>query len=66
VLRQELTIRRNGSTKPTSFDVAGGPLLLRIERLLLQDLLGPQQQDLEVSVSDLQHWADTVWCLVRD
>jgi hypothetical protein len=44
----------------------GGPLKLRIERLMLQDLLGHQQQDLEVSVSDLQHYAETVWCLVRN
>jgi hypothetical protein len=65
VLRQQITITRDATTAPATYNVAGGALVLAFHLLFLQDP-GPGEGDIEISVSNLELYAECMWCLVCD
>ncbi|KAK3940411.1 hypothetical protein QBC46DRAFT_449511 [Diplogelasinospora grovesii] len=65
VLRQKITISRDQTTDPASYNVTTGALVLRFQLLFLRDP-GPQERDFTISIPDLQWYAECIWSEVRD
>ncbi|KAI0835336.1 hypothetical protein F5Y06DRAFT_276684 [Hypoxylon sp. FL0890] len=59
-LQQTITIHRNETTSPISYNVTRGALILEFRLLFLRDP-GPQERDVVISVSVLQWYAARVW-----
>lgn len=59
-LRQEITISRDISTDPPSYNVARGALVLDFRLLFLRDP-GPEEGDFIIDTEELQWYAETVW-----
>ncbi|KAH6614660.1 hypothetical protein B0J18DRAFT_374239 [Chaetomium sp. MPI-SDFR-AT-0129] len=59
VKRQTITITRDGTTNPVSYNV-DGPLVLGFRLLFLRDP-GPQEGDFILDIETLQRYAYTVW-----
>ncbi|KAK0655311.1 hypothetical protein B0T16DRAFT_424269 [Cercophora newfieldiana] len=60
VMRQSITITRDETTNPVSYNVTRGPLVLGFRLLYLRDP-GPQERDFVLSIQDLQLYAGRVW-----
>ncbi|KAK0655478.1 hypothetical protein B0T16DRAFT_341660 [Cercophora newfieldiana] len=60
VMRQSITITRDETTNPVSYNVTRGPLVLGFRLLYLRDP-GPQERDFVFSIQDLQLYAGRVW-----
>ncbi|KAK0651301.1 hypothetical protein B0T16DRAFT_403580 [Cercophora newfieldiana] len=60
VKRQSITITRDETTNPVSFNVTRGPLVLGFRLLFLRPP-GPQERDFVLSIQDLQLYAENVW-----
>ena len=65
VKRQSVTITRDETTNPTSYNVTGGGLVLGFRLLFLRDP-GPQEGDFIFSIQDLLRYAEEVWAEVPD
>ncbi|KAK0720179.1 hypothetical protein B0H67DRAFT_599735 [Lasiosphaeris hirsuta] len=65
VERQSITITRDETTNPVSYNVTRGALVLRFRLLFLRDP-GPQEGDFVLSIQGLQRYAADVWAEVRD
>ncbi|KAK0713060.1 hypothetical protein B0T26DRAFT_741910 [Lasiosphaeria miniovina] len=63
VLRQSITITRNTTTNPTSYNVTSGTLVLSFRLLFLRDP-GPGEGDFVFSVQELEKYAEKVWARV--
>jgi hypothetical protein len=63
VLRQSITITRNATTNPISYNVTRGSLVLSFRLLFLRDP-GPGEGDLVFSVQELEEFAEAVWVFV--
>ncbi|MBE3045126.1 hypothetical protein IMZ48_21750 [Candidatus Bathyarchaeota archaeon] len=63
VLRQEITISRDQSTDPLTYNVARGVLVLGFRLLFLRDP-GLQDGDFVISIEDLERYARAVWTYV--
>ncbi|KAK0731507.1 hypothetical protein B0H67DRAFT_75807 [Lasiosphaeris hirsuta] len=63
VLRQSITITRNSTTNPTSYNVTSGALVLSFQILFLRDP-GPGEGDFIFSVRELEEYAEEVWAQV--
>ncbi|KAK4241082.1 hypothetical protein C8A03DRAFT_41481 [Achaetomium macrosporum] len=59
-LQQEITINRDSTTTPPSYQVTRGALILGFRQLFLQEP-GPDNGDIVISVEDLQGYADYFW-----
>ncbi|KAK3301933.1 uncharacterized protein B0T15DRAFT_286910 [Chaetomium strumarium] len=60
VRRQHISITRDSSTNPVSYNVTSGALVLGFRLLLLRDP-SPTERDIVISVQDLQTYAEKVW-----
>jgi len=60
VKRQSITITREETTNPVSYNVTKGALVLGFRLLFLRDP-GPQEGDFVLSIQDLQLYARKVW-----
>jgi len=60
ILRQVITITRNTTTNPASYNVSRGALVLGFKLLFLRDA-GPEEGDFVISVEELQEYAERVW-----
>ncbi|KAK3365909.1 hypothetical protein B0T24DRAFT_405706 [Lasiosphaeria ovina] len=60
VKRQSITITRDETTNPVSYNVTRGVLVLGFRLLFLRDP-GPQEGDFVLSIQDLQQYAENVW-----
>ncbi|KAK3358426.1 hypothetical protein B0T24DRAFT_660761 [Lasiosphaeria ovina] len=60
VKRQSITITRDETTNPVSYNVTRGALVLGFRLLFLRDP-GPQEGDFVLSIQDLQLYAENVW-----
>ncbi|KAK3379739.1 hypothetical protein B0T24DRAFT_612824 [Lasiosphaeria ovina] len=60
VKRQSITITRDETTNPVSYNVTRGVLVLGFRLLFLRDP-GPQEGDFVLSIQDLQLFAEKVW-----
>ncbi|KAK3361072.1 hypothetical protein B0T24DRAFT_563246 [Lasiosphaeria ovina] len=60
VRRQSITITRDETTNPVSYNVTRGALVLGFRLLFLRDP-GPQEGDFVLSIQDLQLFAEKVW-----
>ncbi|KAK0656020.1 hypothetical protein B0T16DRAFT_319382 [Cercophora newfieldiana] len=58
VIRQSITITRDETTNPVSYNVTRGPLVLGFRLLFLRN---PQERDFVLSIQDLQLYARKVW-----
>ena len=65
VKRQEITITRDTTTSPVSYNVARGALVLGFRLLFLRDP-GPGESDFVISVNELQTYASKVWLFIQD
>jgi hypothetical protein len=65
ILRQTITITRDATTSPASYNVTRGALVLGFKLLFLRDP-GPGEADFVISVQELQNFAQRVWRFVRD
>ncbi|KAK0703135.1 hypothetical protein B0T26DRAFT_791833, partial [Lasiosphaeria miniovina] len=63
VLRQSITITRNTTTNPTSYNVTSGALVLPFRLLFLRDA-GPGEGDFVFSVEELEWYAEIFWAYV--
>ncbi|KAK4158134.1 hypothetical protein C8A00DRAFT_39520 [Chaetomidium leptoderma] len=63
VKRQSITITRDETTNPVSYNVTRGALVLGFRRLFLRDP-GPQDGDFIFCIQDLQRYAEDVWGVV--
>ncbi|KAK3684921.1 hypothetical protein B0T22DRAFT_499988 [Podospora appendiculata] len=63
VKRQSITITRDETTNPVSYNVTRGALVLGFQLLFLRDP-GPQEGDIVLSIQDLQRYAERVWAVV--
>jgi len=63
ILRQSITITRNTTTNPTSYNVTSGALVLSFWLLFLRDP-GPGEGDFVFSVQELEEYAEKVWARV--
>ncbi|KAK0726952.1 hypothetical protein B0T26DRAFT_692376, partial [Lasiosphaeria miniovina] len=63
MLRQIITITRNTTTNPTSYNVTSGALVLSFRLLFLRDP-GPGEGDFVFSVQELEEYAEDVWAQV--
>ncbi|KAK3382310.1 hypothetical protein B0T24DRAFT_645113 [Lasiosphaeria ovina] len=63
VRRQSITITRNATTNPISYNVTRGALVLSFRLLFLRDP-GPGEGDLVFSVQELEKYARNVWAHV--
>ena len=63
VKRQSITITRDETTNPVSYNVTKGALVLGFRLLFLRDP-GPQEGDFLLSIQDLQLYAEDVWAEV--
>ena len=63
-LQQEITITRNATTNPASYNVTRGALVLGFKLLFLRDP-GPGEGDFVINVGELQEYAEWVWQFVR-
>lgn len=57
---QEITITRNTTTNPISYNVTSGALVLSFNLLFLRNP-GPGEGDFVISVQELQEYAERVW-----
>ncbi|KAK0714980.1 hypothetical protein B0H67DRAFT_600743 [Lasiosphaeris hirsuta] len=64
VKRQSITITRDETTSPVSYNVTRGALVLGFRLLFLRDP-GPQEGDFVLSIQYLQWYAGRVWSEVR-
>ncbi|KAK3367088.1 hypothetical protein B0T24DRAFT_581585 [Lasiosphaeria ovina] len=60
VKRQSITITRDETTNPVSYNVTRGALVLGFRLLFLRDP-GPQEGDFVLSIQSLQLYAEKVW-----
>jgi len=60
VKRQSITITREETTNPVSYNITKGALVLGFRLLFLRDP-GPQEGDFVLSIQDLQLYARKVW-----
>ncbi|KAK0733455.1 hypothetical protein B0T26DRAFT_684471 [Lasiosphaeria miniovina] len=60
VERQSITITRDETTNPVSYNVTRGALVLGFRLLFLRDL-GSQEGDFVLSIQNLQLYAENVW-----
>ena len=60
VKRQSITITRDETTNPVSYNVTRGALVLGFRLLFLRDP-GPQEGDIVLSIQSLQLYAKKVW-----
>jgi hypothetical protein len=60
VKRQSITITRDETTNPVSYNITKGALVLGFRLLFLRDP-GPQEGDFVLSIQDLQLYAENVW-----
>ncbi len=60
VLQQAITIVRDTTTNPPSYNVARGALVLKFELLFLRSP-GPGERDVVISIPELQIYAEAVW-----
>ncbi|KAK3384265.1 hypothetical protein B0T24DRAFT_77741 [Lasiosphaeria ovina] len=60
VNRQSITITRDETTNPVSYNVTRGALVLGFRLLFLRNP-GPQEGDFVLSIQDLQLYAENVW-----
>jgi len=60
VLRQTITITRNTTTDPISYNVTSGALVLSFRLLFLRDP-GPGEGDFVISVQELEEYAENIW-----
>ncbi|KAK3356970.1 hypothetical protein B0T25DRAFT_589382 [Lasiosphaeria hispida] len=60
VKRQSITITRDETTNPVSYNVTRGALVLGFRLLFLRNP-GPQEGDFVLSIQDLQLYAENVW-----
>ncbi|KAL2180441.1 uncharacterized protein P884DRAFT_275171 [Thermothelomyces heterothallicus CBS 202.75] len=60
VKRQSITISRDETTNPVSYNVIRGALVLEFRLLFLREP-GPQEGDVILSIQDLQEYAEYVW-----
>ncbi|KAK3358636.1 hypothetical protein B0T24DRAFT_540311 [Lasiosphaeria ovina] len=58
--RQSITITRDETTNPVSYNVTRGALVLGFRLLFLRDP-GPQEGDFVLSIQDLQLYVEKVW-----
>ncbi len=65
VLQQSITITRDTTTNPTSYNVASGALVLEFRLLFLRDP-GPGEGDVVVGIPELQGYASKVWAYIED
>lgn len=65
LLQQAITIARDTTTNPASYNVARGALVLKFELLFLRNP-GPGEGDVIISIPELQSYAEAVWDYVRD
>ncbi|KAK0656744.1 hypothetical protein B0T16DRAFT_317884 [Cercophora newfieldiana] len=63
VKRQLITITRDETTNPVSYNVTRGALVLGFRLLFLRDP-GLQERDIVLSIQDLQRYAEDVWAVV--
>ena len=63
VLRQTITITRNTTTDPISYNVTSGALVLSFTLLFLRNP-GPGEADFVIGVPELEDYAELVWALV--
>ncbi|KAK0702007.1 hypothetical protein B0T26DRAFT_659351, partial [Lasiosphaeria miniovina] len=63
MLRQTITITRNATTNPISYNITRGALVLSFRLLFLRDP-GPREGDIVFSVQDLEKYAERVWATV--
>jgi hypothetical protein len=63
VKRQSVTITRDETTNPVSYNVISGALVLGFRLLFLRDP-GPQERDIVLSIQDLKRYAEKVWAVV--
>ncbi|KAK4143324.1 uncharacterized protein C8A04DRAFT_37519 [Dichotomopilus funicola] len=60
VKRQTITITRDETTDPVSYDVAGGPLVLEFRLLFLRDP-SLEDRDVVINIEDLQDFGMWAW-----
>ncbi len=65
VMQQAITIARDTTTNPASYNVAKGALVLKFGLLFLRDP-GPGESDVSISIPELRSYAEAVWDYVRD
>jgi len=63
VLRQNITITRDATTNPPSYNVVRGALVLSFRLVFLREP-GPEEGDFMFDIPYLQHYASRVWSQV--